>query len=463
MDGSSAIQRALERERAARKEAERLLEEKARELWERSEQLRVMNASLDALVAARTAELEKAREEALAASRAKSEFLANMSHEIRTPMSAILGFAELLTGEKDAVAVAEYVATIRRNGEHLLAVVNDILDISKIEAGQMKVVKAETDVPGTVLEVESLMSVRAATKGIVLRAEAETAIPRVIPTDPVRLKQILVNLVGNAVKFTEAGGVRVGVSYVTDGPSGPTVQFRVRDSGIGMTAEELRGLFQAFWQADASLTRKYGGTGLGLRISKNLANMLGGDITVHSEPGKGSVFTLTLPAQPVDAEALVRVDEFRGAPVRHRLGPPAEGRPLAGLRIIVAEDGPDNQRLITHHLRRAGALVRMFDNGRAALESMTVDGRETGELRSPPDLDLVVTDMQMPEMDGYTLARLLRHRGWKGPIVALTAHAMSGDAEKCYQAGCDRFVTKPISRDHLIRVCRPEAEGRAAA
>jgi signal transduction histidine kinase len=451
--------RAFERERAARQEAERLLEEKARELWERSEQLRQLNESLDALVAARTKELERAKDEALAASRAKSEFLANMSHEIRTPMTAILGFAELLTGAKDAATQAEYVRTIQRNGEHLLVIVNDILDLSKIEAGQMQVERVTTDVAKIVLETESLMSVRASGKGITLRAMAETAFPRLIESDPVRLKQILVNLVGNAVKFTERGGVVLKLGW--SGPPNGAGKLRivVEDTGIGMTPEQVSSLFQAFWQADASSTRKFGGTGLGLRISRNLAQMLGGDIDVTSEPGKGSVFTLVLPTVCTSAGGMVQPEALHGVTTHESRGPLASERVLAGVRISVAEDGPDNQRLILHHLHAAGAVVRMFNNGAALLRSLTMDGSLAGSLRPDAECDLVLTDMQMPELDGYTLASMLRAKGWKGPIVALTAHAMSGDAERCLAAGCDAYAAKPISRKGLVTVCHGALAG----
>ncbi len=454
---------AFQRERAARKEAERLLEEKTRELWERNEQLRQMNETLDKLIAARTEALELANEQAQSANKSKSEFLANMSHEIRTPMTAILGFAELLAGEQNRETVAEYVGTIRRNGEHLLVIVNDILDISKIEAGQLNVELVPTDTVRVLLETESLMSVRAAAKGITLCAEAVTPIPRTILSDPTRLKQILVNLVGNAVKFTEVGGVRVRASFNKDSSGGPALRLDVIDTGIGLSPEKVSGLFQAFWQADASVTRKFGGTGLGLRISKSLTKMLGGEITVVSEPGHGSTFSVTLPTGPVDQVPMVDPDSLRGAAIRESLAAPSADQPLRGLRVFLVEDGPDNQRLIAFHLKKAGADVRVFDNGRLALEAMTENGHITGRLKAVLPCDLVLTDMQMPELDGYALARSLRAKGFRRPIVALTAHAMTGDAERCFAAGCDRYASKPISREKLVEACRPCREGREAA
>jgi signal transduction histidine kinase len=450
---STVSRRSFDRERAARNEAERLLEEKARELWERNEQLRQLNESLDALVAARTAELERAKEEALAASRAKSEFLANMSHEIRTPMTAILGFAELLEGERDPAVVAEHVRTIQRNGEHLLAIINDILDISKIEAGQMQVERVPTDVAAVLLDVESLMAVRAAAKGVTLSILPETPFPRRITSDPVRLRQILVNLVGNAVKFTERGGVTVKISWER-GPDGGVLRFRVEDTGIGMGPEQVAGLFQAFWQADTSVTRRFGGTGLGLRISRNLAQLLGGDIDVESQPGRGSAFTLRLPTDRADETDMVLPSSLRaGKSEKPALVAPRD-RTLDGVRVFVAEDGVDNQRLLIHHLSAAGAIVRLFENGAALLAALTADGSISGPLADDPGCDLVLTDMQMPVMDGYALARALRAAGWRRPIIALTAHAMSDDSNKCLAAGCDAYASKPINRDALLDICR---------
>ncbi len=395
-----------------------------------------------------------------AATRAKSEFLANMSHEIRTPMTAILGYADLL-GENLADGgerheAGDFIRTIKRNGEHLLALINDILDISKIEAGKLAVESIAISPLQLLRDVESLMRVRATEKGIRLVIAPETAIPERILSDPVRLRQILVNLIGNAIKFTEQGSVTVRVQCDAANPAGPLLRFVVEDTGVGIPAERLPRLFQAFEQADASTTRKFGGTGLGLRISATLARKLGGHIVAASEVGKGTVFALSVTTGPLDGVRMLDAPaaHLEQEPLPRDAGTRPATLPLAGLRVYLAEDGPDNQRLVSHHLRRAGAEVTIFDNGLRCLQALTSDGTTDGALVLPAPCDLVLTDMQMPEMDGYTLARCLRDKGWRAPIVALTANAMSGDAEKCHAAGCDGYTSKPIVRDRLIEACR---------
>ncbi len=420
--------------------------------------VRAMGIHMDITVARQAAEAIKAAQLAAeAANRAKSEFLANMSHEIRTPMTAIVGYADLLMDpNEDMTEWRDHAETIKRNGEHLLTIINDILDLSKIEAGKMSVEAIPMDPAQILADVESLMRVRSKAKGISLVTEYATPLPATMTSDPVRFKQIMVNLVGNAIKFTELGGIRVVARFDTQRPEGPSLVVSVIDTGVGMAQEQIDRLFLAFSQGDTSTTRRFGGTGLGLRISKTLAEMMGGEIEVRSTPGAGSTFTLRIPTGavgelviPVPVKSLVEA-----SPDTSREAAVAAPGPLTGVRIWFAEDGPDNQRLIGYHLRKAGATVRLFENGRLALESLTTDGTVDGPLLDPPPCDLVLTDMQMPEIDGYMLARALRAKGWTRPIVALTAHAMSGDAERCIEAGCDRYATKPIERDALIAACR---------
>ncbi|MBN8643862.1 MAG: PAS domain S-box protein [Planctomycetes bacterium] len=411
------------------------------------------------------ADLEWAVREAQAATRAKSEFLANMSHEIRTPMTAILGYTDLLFEGGDLSRAPherlECISTIKRNGEHLLTIINDILDLAKIESGKMTVECVEANPMQLVSDVISLMQVRAAGKNVTLETVFETSIPRMIRTDPTRLKQVLLNLIGNALKFTELGSVRLTVGFERSGPHGSRMRFEVSDTGVGMSPEQLSRLFGAFEQADTSTTRRFGGSGLGLTISKRLAEMMGGTITVESELGKGSTFTATVSAGEIDATVMIESPRLEAVARTPSAGRSDAERPLAGVRIMLAEDGPDNQRLIAHHLRKAGALVRVFENGLKALCALTQDASESGELVPNPELDLLLTDMQMPEMDGYTLARTLRARGFRLPIVALTAHAMNGDDRKCLDAGCDAYATKPIDRDKLIEVCRRAVANQA--
>ena len=392
-------------------------------------------------------ELASARATAEDSNKAKSEFLANMSHEIRTPLTAILGYADILrddtTGTTSPAQRIELVDTIRGAGNHLLTIINDILDLSKIEAGKMTVESVETDLPSLLREVGDLIRPRVESKGVALELNLATAIPSRIMCDPTRLRQILMNLAGNAAKFTEAGRVVITAACVTD-PTGSRIMFNVDDTGAGMTPEQASRLFEAFTQADTSVTRRYGGTGLGLTICRRLAQLLGGEVRlVRTVPGAGSTFRLELPLLAVRAAELT-TDLSRAVEGTPPLSPSLTS--LAG-RILLAEDGPDNQRLIAFHLRKAGASVDIAENGQVALRML----REAEAAQN--GYDLLVSDMQMPEMDGYALARALRTQGWRGAIVALTAHAMAEDRTKCIDAGCDDYATKPIDRILLIDTC----------
>lgn len=397
--------------------------------------------------------LQDAQLRAQAASDAKSEFLANMSHEIRTPMTAILGFADLLASESEGDSTRlnehkEYVHTIQRNGKQLLKIINDILDISKIEAGKMTVELISTSPRMLVEELLQLMRVNSDAKKLSLNAVLETDLPATVMTDPVRLRQILVNLIGNAIKFTEVGGVTLFVRFDA---SVAELQFRIVDTGIGMNTEQSKRLFEPFSQADSSMTRRFGGTGLGLNISKRFAELLGGSIRAESTPGKGSVFVLNLNSIQFDGMDIM---PHQPTPqVLVSLPQSAPPLPLDGLRILFAEDGPDNQLLIAHVLRKAGALVTVVENGRQAVEALTDDHTLSGKLAFPSSFDLLVSDMQMPELDGYSTARLLRDKGWQLPIIALTAHAMSSDMAECLAAGCNDYATKPIVKADLISTC----------
>jgi signal transduction histidine kinase/CheY-like chemotaxis protein len=407
--------------------------------------------------------LDAERQNAETANLAKSEFLANMSHEIRTPMTAILGYAELLLEDGDLIRAPERrvdaISTIMRNGSHLLGIINDILDLSKIEAGKMQVESVRVSIVQTMEEVLSLMQVKASAKALSLNCDYKTSIPETIICDPTRIRQVLVNLVGNAVKFTEIGGVRIECSYIA-GPA-PRLEFDVVDTGLGMTPKQLENLFHPFSQADTSTTRHFGGTGLGLTISRRLARALGGDVqVVESALGQGTRMRLSIsPAipegtpffKPNARNKLLQTANSAASPKT------AASTSLEGARILLAEDGPDNQRLISFVLRKAGAEVKVVENGRLAVDA-ALSARDAGQ-----PYDVILSDMQMPEMDGYEAAALLRAEGYKGPIIALTAHAMAGDREKCLAAGCNDFTTKPINREALIAIlCQYRTKGAQA-
>lgn len=367
-----------------------------------------------------------------------------MSHEIRTPMTAILGFADILLdghGEEENLDAAR---TIKRNGNHLLAIINDILDLSKIEAGKIEVESMKVFPITLLAEIASLMRVRADAKGLEFSVEREGPIPESIRTDPTRLRQILINVIGNAIKFTEVGSVKVVASFIDDGSSSPSLEFRVIDTGIGISGEQEGGLFHAFAQADSSITRKYGGTGLGLTLSKHFAEMLGGDVRVESLTGEGSVFIVSVATGPLENARMIQATEDTSSFCVVSGETVGETGEILKGRVLLAEDGPDNQRMVSFILRKAGAEVMVVKNGKEAIDAVHASYDEN------KTFDVLLMDMQMPVMDGYDAVRQLREEGYPGSIIALTAHAMSGDRKKCINAGCDGYLTKPIDRGKLI-------------
>ena len=383
-------------------------------------------------------------------SEAKARFLANMSHEIRTPMTAILGFADLLYSEGDISKAPQHriaaIQTIRRNGEYLLDLINDILDLSKVEVGKLEVERIRCSAIEVVSDVVSTVQVQADAKGLPLAVEYAGPIPETIHTDPTRLRQILINVVSNAVKFTESGSVRVVVRMVPDDRDEPELQVDVIDTGIGMTGEQIANVFRPFCQAEAYTARQYGGTGLGLTISKHLAELLGGSIHATSMPASGSKFSVTVATGSLEGVRLLHdLIDSGPNPQRAELEPYVSDDDL-DCRVLLAEDGPDTQRLISFVLRKAGADVAVAENGQIA-HDLALTARAEGK-----PYDVILMDMQMPIMDGYDAAAKLREAGYEGPIIALTAHAMSTDRDGCLNAGCDDYTPKPIDRKRLISV-----------
>jgi len=369
----------------------------------------------------------KAREQAEKANSYKSTFLANMSHEIRTPLNSLIGFNKLLQNEDlNPDMRKRYHEIIQKNGEHLMALINDILDLSKVEAGQLKMEMATCSVKNLIYEIFDSMQTKAYGKNISLSLDLETEIPDQLVTDSLRLRQILTNIIGNAIKFTHHGWVRIFVSL--DRKRNRMI-FDVMDSGIGIGAHAQKHLFHPFSQADASVTREYGGTGLGLFLSKKLANGLDGDLYLStSEEGKGSVFTLEVSTN------LKPIANFADAVKEMK-------KCLKGKRVLVVDDSKDNQFLINQLLKRSGIIVDCADNGKLGFEKAMAG-----------NYDMVFMDVQMPVLDGLSATRLLRENNYLRPVVALTAHAMRDDRQKCIEVGCDGFLTKPIDESQLLEI-----------
>lgn len=391
-------------------------------------------------LAARTQELEAAKAEALAAVKVKASFLANMSHELRTPLTALLGFVDVLGEEGTSPQHrVELIESIRRNGEHLLALVGDILDMVRAESVSTASVR-ETFSPQRLADkVVDLLRHHATGKGLSLTWRADGVLPELVSGDVKRIRQVMLNLVGNAIKFTEDGSVEIVLrlsSSQTPIPM-PLLEIEVRDTGIGIESASLAKLFEPFSQADSSDSRRFGGSGLGLALCRRLAETMGGGIDVASELGKGSVFRAWFEIQDAEIPLLRSHAEKLAMPALAR----CEGR------ILVVDDGPDNRKLIAHHLTKAGARVETAENGLVGVQAVA---RAIGQGQP---FDLIVLDMQMPVMDGWTAATNLREGGLAIPILALTANAMPEVRQRCLQAGCTAYMSKPVDRAALLSMC----------
>ncbi|UUO05232.1 PAS domain S-box protein [Blastopirellula sp. J2-11] len=387
------------------------------------------------------AELRRAKETAEAASAAKSEFLANMSHEIRTPLNGLLGFTDLLIrgAANDPQKRDEYLQIIRTSGRNLLDVINDLLDLSKIEAGKLETESLPCDPQQIVAEVVSILRVKADEKGLRLECEWCGEVPPQVITDSVRLRQVLTNLIGNAIKFTQFGSVSIEARW--NAPRQQLV-FAIRDTGIGIPEEKLDLIFDPFTQADATTTRRFGGTGLGLAICRRIARLLGGDVSVESKVGAGAKFTVTI-AAPRHQETLSGAGQLADQSAGGNDSTPDGPLQFAGIRVLVAEDGPINCLLVENMLTPLGFELTFVENGQMALQVFDAS-----------QFDVILMDMQMPVLDGYAASERLRATGCEVPIIAMTAHAMASDRRQCLDSGCSDYVSKPVMLEQLLTTIR---------
>ncbi|MEM9932209.1 MAG: ATP-binding protein [Bacteroidota bacterium] len=451
MASEEALKRIIKRERQARKSAESVIEQKSLELYNLNQNLLNLNGSLEEKIKERTREIEESKQELIdardaaeSATKAKSEFLSNMSHELRTPMNAVVGITNLLLSGNPRDDQNEYLKTLLASAEQLLGLINDILDFSKIETGAITFETIDFELVGLLDDVERVMKFKAEDKSLSLRFTVDVHTPKWLRGDYFRLKQIFINLIGNAIKFTSSGGVEVKVSH--EYPESPTydpisIKFEVKDTGIGISEEKLEHIFEQFSQENESTSRKFGGSGLGLTITRELIELQGGKIWVESELGKGATFTFLLPFQqgkPIDADKKEAIKESGAA------------EKLKGLRVLVAEDNKINRFVISKFMDNWGINYELAENGKIAVEKLS-DGV----------FDLVLMDLQMPEMDGLEATRKIRSLPapyfQKLPIIALTASVVQDVKEQAINAGMDDFATKPFIPAELSKIIQKYA------
>lgn len=413
-----------ERERAYKQQLEEKVQKRTQDLARANSNLANANQ-----------QLTTAREAAEQANRLKSVFLANMSHEIRTPLTAIIGFSEQAMAEQDKEAIDDYLNRVLRSGDHLLNLINDILDLSKIEAEKLELASTRFNFLQMLDDIYQQTKNQAEAKGLQCLLQMNYPLPDFLKTDELRFRQVLLNLTSNALKFTQRGKVIIDVSYLTGDEQ---LRIKIKDTGIGMTPDELSKLFQPFVQADATVTRNFGGTGLGLVISKKLMQQMNGDILVESAKGIGSNFEIVLAC---DTQQISLVDSY--IPEKQAAQDQPENQCPEQLRILVAEDNPDNQLLVAVLLKKINANYTMVANGHQAVQKLLLE-----------DFDLVFMDMQMPEMGGEEATQLIRHAGVDVPIIALTANVMREDRNRYLEAGCQDLLAKPIVQKEFFSMIR---------
>jgi len=412
------------------------------------QEIREHQGLLERRIKERTEQLEEATRHAQAANQAKSEFLANVSHELRTPMNGIIGMLDIALEKHLPAEQVDELQTAQRCAFSLLSLLNDILDLSKIEAGKMTLEKLPFDIRTSALECVKEQQPQAARNGIELTVEVAPEVPARILGDPLRIRQILSNLIANAVKFTEHGSVNIRIDGQLTAAREFSMQIAVHDTGTGIPADRLLSVFDKFTQADGSVSRKYGGTGLGLAITQKLVEMHGGEIHVESELGQGSTFVVTFPCEVASGELPKQIPEHPEAPTA----------PVGGSnpgRLLVVEDNPVNQKVVTAVLRKRGYAIELANDGQEAI----------AKLESGGDFDLVLMDVQMPGLDGLEATRLIRQdpRWTHLPIIAMTAHAMTGDKERCLEAGMNDYISKPVHPTHLLTTVQEYLANRPLA